>query len=105
MKKLFLFMSSLLLLLICCEDINDTVGDSQYESDGIITGVDMRECACCGGWFIDILDSTYRFYEIPGNSSLKLNEETFPLAVNLDWRRADPQCLGDEIIVERISKK
>lgn len=72
---------------------------------GIITGPDLRLCACCGGWFIEIGDNTYRFSDIPCSCSLDLVNEEFPVIVNIDWEKDPNACLGDEIIVHRIKKK
>lgn len=66
---------------------------------------DDRECVCCGGYYIVIDDSTYRFYEVPENSNLDLQNAKFPLYVRLDWNEDPNACLGDEIIVTRIEKQ
>jgi len=79
--------------------------EDPYLSEGTITGPDFRECACCGGWFIDIGGETYRFQELPCSCSLDLMNEEFPLDVFLDWKKDPDGCLGDEIIVYRIKKK
>ncbi|MFC2131888.1 hypothetical protein ACFLSQ_10680 [Bacteroidota bacterium] len=105
MKIIIFFVCISLLIILSCSSDDNTTNDSQYNSDGIITGLDMRECACCGGWFIDIADSTYRFYEIPEGSNIDLFNATLPMNVYLDWHKSENPCLGDEIIVERISKK
>ena len=86
----------IVIFLSCSENENE------YLSDGTITGVDIRECICCGGFFIDIRDSTYRFYDLPGGSNLNLTNAKFPIYVKLDWVKADSTCLGDEIKVIRI---
>jgi hypothetical protein len=83
----------------CTEDENN------YMNNGTITGVDFRECACCGGYFIDIKDSTYRFFDLPGGSDVNLQNPIFPIYVKLDWAEADTVCLGDEIKVLRIEKR
>ncbi len=79
----------------------------KYEDNhqrGTITGPDLRECVCCGGWYIEISNSTYRFYNLPGGSEINLEHETFPLQVLLDWRIDPNACIGDEIIIIRINK-
>jgi len=85
------------------------VGSCQKEEPfmdvGIITGPDLRLCACCGGWFINIGNDTYRFMEIPCNCSLDLVNAEFPVIVNIDWEEDPNPCLGDEITVHRIRKK
>ena len=99
MKKI----SSVVILLICC--ICCSVQEDDFDSEGIITGIDNRECSCCGGYFIEIGDSTRRFETIPPNSNLKLENPDFPIFVKLDWHEDPNACLGDEIIVERIERK
>ncbi len=105
MKKLFLFCTFLLLILISCKVDKSSDVEDQFLSDGTITGEDYRDCACCGGWFIDITDSTFRFYQLPDGSNIDLTNETFPVEVRLDWHHDDNACIGDEIIVDKIRKR
>lgn len=82
----------------CCK--NDDLG---YCSDrGVITGVDYRECACCGGWFIDIGDEELRAVSLPPAFVESFDLEDLPLPVFLEWSRVEDPCLGDEIEVECI---
>ena len=99
--KRMMFFGILLLMCIssCTEDENN------YMNNGTITGIDFRECACCGGYFIDINDSTYRFFNLPSGSEIKLDNPIFPIYVKLDWAKADTVCLGDEIKVLRIARR
>jgi hypothetical protein len=99
--KRIIFVGVLLLIGIpsCTENENN------YMNNGTITGIDFRECACCGGYFIDISDSTYRFFDLPAGSEVKLENPVFPIYVRLDWAKADTVCLGDEIKVIRIEKR
>ena len=76
-----------------------------FSSSGTITGIDVRECACCGGYFIEIGEITYRFSDLPDNSKLNLENPTFPIYVNLDWIKDPNACLGDEIIVLNIEER
>lgn len=91
---LFLF-----LLLNSCKE-----NDDDY-SVGIITGSDFRFCACCGGFFIEIEDETYRFFndELPeGSPNFYLMDVTFPLKVHVQWKLKENSCMGDEILVTNI---
>lgn len=98
MKKAVIIIS-LVLGWQACQKNND------YQSTGVITGPDMRECICCGGYFIEINDSTYNFDNLPNDSQIDLAQETFPLAVKLDWDY-DRKCGGIQYItISRISKK
>jgi hypothetical protein len=103
MKKLSGFfmgpiMAMILIFTSCKKEDSDL-------SDGLITGFDYRECVCCGGIFIDIDATTYRFQQLPDNSNLVLEEGTFPVKVSLRWKKDDIACMGDEIIVEYIVKR
>ena len=72
---------------------------------GTITGYDYRKCMCCGGWFVEIGDSTWRFDQIPEGCTINFDEAIFPMEVYLNWLIKDPLCLGDEIVVSRLEKK
>ncbi len=79
--------------------------DQGYQNSGKILGPDYRKCMCCGGWFIEIENDTLRFQVLPEGSTLNLTDAIFPMNVYLDWHYPDPQCMGDEIIVERMELK
>ena len=100
--KLLIILSALLISLSIssCSPEED-----EFRSNGTITGYDTRECSCCGGFYIEIDNVTYRFYDLPSNSSLNLENPTFPIYVKLDWTKDTNACLGDEIIVSRIEKR
>ena len=103
MKKiLFLTFTLLTLSFISCDKDNK---DKTDEVNGKITGQDFRKCSCCGGYFIEIKDSTYRFDSIPSNSGINLNIDTFPIFVNVAFHKKYPQCIGDEIIIDRMKKE
>ena len=78
---------------------------NNFESTAVITGPDIRDCICCGGYFIELNDSVYNFDTLPPSSQINLSEETFPITVNLDWLY-DRKC-GDIQYIEitRIEKK
>ena len=59
----------------------------EFQSEGTITGPDMRLCPspCCGGWDILIDSVNYTFSELPENSGIDLNNEKFPLKVRVVW--------------------
>ncbi|MFT5724800.1 MAG: hypothetical protein ACI9JN_001923 [Bacteroidia bacterium] len=80
-----------------------TNSNTGYEI-GTITQQDFRKCACCGGWFVDVGDSTYRFYEIPTSSGIKMEDEKMPLDVYIEFMQEPERCMPDLIIVNRIKK-
>ena len=88
---------SLLLGLMACQD-----SDSEYDT-GTILGFDARMCGCCGGCFININDSLYRFEpsEIPeGRSDVQWNKALpIHIKVLVAWRPKEHACIGDEITV------
>lgn len=79
--------------------------DNDYQATAVITGPDLGECICCGGYFIEIGDSTYNFDTLPANSKIDLTTETFPVAVKLDWTY-DKKCGDNQYIqISRIAKE
>jgi hypothetical protein len=79
---------------------------TDYASSGIITGPDIRMCACCGGWFIQIDSTTYEFDALPDSSDINLEKETFPVYVKLDWQLAGTEsCPANKIIIQSIKKE
>jgi len=78
--------------------------DSHGLQEGMITGPDLRECVCCGGWFILVEGSRYRFYEVPETSNIDLQNESFPLRVELRWKQDPQACTGDEILILSMNK-
>lgn len=76
-----------------------------YMSDGTIIGPDVRMCACCGGWFIDINSVTWEFESLPSGSDIDLDNETFPLNVRLNWKLSDREACPDKYItILRITR-
>jgi hypothetical protein len=100
MKKL-IFVCFILMSLFACKKETGNL----YE--GKITGFDYRKCfsPCCGGFFIQIGDSTYRSLDIPENSQMDLSTEHFPVSVVLEWQKVQNSCGGDLITISYIRKK
>ncbi len=103
-KLLIIILASIAILTSCIIDDPSTPGEG-FKSEGIITGVDVRDCMCCGGWFITIGNNQYNFNSLPENSRLSLENEQFPVHVLLDWKPAEGPCSYNQIIVTRIQKK
>lgn len=67
--------------------------------EGVITGFDPRDCACCGGLLISLnsnstelfSDSTYQIDHVPGNFSID-NNTVFPVFIRLDYQRTNALC-------------
>ena len=67
---------------------------TKYESTGTITGADMAMCACCGGYFIEISGTKYRFEKTELPANFTFNDEQLPLRVELDWNLKTENCTG-----------
>lgn len=94
-----------LIFMIFISTFCSSTNDPKYMDSGQITGFDMRECICCGGFFINIQNETYRSYNLPQNSKFQITTETeFPISVRLNWTESEILCLGDEIDILNIEK-
>lgn len=79
---------------------------NDFQSTGKITGADVRMCACCGGWYIQIDNVTYEFDSMPVGSNIDLQKETFPIMVKLDWQLSTQvACPDKKIDILRIVKE
>lgn len=95
----FLFML-ILGLLFSCEDEK-----MEFRDAAVITGPDLGQCICCGGYFIEIGDSTYNFEKLPEESSIDLTSDEYPIEVNIDWE-SDKKCGNNQYIeITRIERK
>lgn len=99
--KIKLLICIIILGFICCNQDNNN-----FSSKGKITGPDIRMCACCGGWYIQIDSLTYEFDTLPDNSNINLQKETFPVFVKLDWQLSiKGGCPENRITIQRIMKE
>ncbi|MBM3434835.1 MAG: hypothetical protein FJY07_01300 [Bacteroidetes bacterium] len=98
MKKLLIAGFLAALILCCCKKERNPL------STGTITGPDLRECVCCGGWYIQIGNNEYRFYDVSDGSNIDIQYESFPLKVELQWEKDPQACIGDEIIILFMKK-
>jgi hypothetical protein len=98
MKKPFIIIFIICLILTSCLKEND------FGQRGVITGFDYRKCYCCGGWFININDSIYRFKNLPEHNNINLDNASYPIEVFIKWKKDPHACLDDEIIIMRIGK-
>jgi hypothetical protein len=95
----------LFVFLIMVGSLNSCSKEEYWMDKGRITGLDYRMCMCCGGYFIEINDSTYRFTTLPDKIKLDLNKEVFPVYVRINWEKKENSCMGDEITVLSIIKE
>ena len=103
MKTYFYSLLLASILLYSCGE------EEKYVDKGVILGIDSGYCVCCGGWFINIDNSLYRFYNLPLEKDINLETDTiFPINVELDWSVSQNGCSnnnGKEIIISRIRKQ
>jgi hypothetical protein len=79
-------------------------GNNDAMSEGIITGPDLRYCMNCGGYFITIDGSKYRFYELPKGSDIDLNNAKYPINVDLRWTKNSGYESSGLITIQNIRK-
>lgn len=101
MRPLKTLIISITMTIMSCSDEDQHIA---FKDPGTILGADLSLCACCGGWFIEINNEKYRFEQLPEDSNIDLNAETYPIQVNLDWATDPNACLPDEILIGRIEK-
>lgn len=106
-----LFTITVILILMILFTTCDRKEDSAYMGDGVITGFDPRDCACCGGLLINlnsnstelITDSTYQVDHVPGNFNIDVNT-IFPVFLKLDYEKTTALC-GKTINIIRFEIK
>ena len=54
----------------------------------------MAMCACCGGYFIEISGTQYRFEKTELPVNFTFSDEQLPLKVELDWEMKTGSCTG-----------
>ncbi len=97
MKKTLLIGITIVLFLAAC---NKNDAGEIKRSAGIITGFDGSKCYCCWGWIVEIDNVIYKFDKIPPSSSVDLNNISYPVPVNIEWRPSAKNC---SIRIEVIS--
>lgn len=96
---------SIILFLSSCSDSTNT-NDNYITSDGVITGYDLAECVCCGGWFVEIEKDTLRIWNMPEEFNKILSEKEMPVEVRLSWKKMTDNCgasMNNIILVNSIS--
>ena len=103
MKKAIFFLT----LIVIPLTFSSCKKENTFINEGKITGYDSKHCPspCCGGWYIEINKNIYRFFVLPENNNLNLENESLPIDVLVSWRKYKNGCLGDEILIDYIKKK
>ena len=108
-KILTLLILSLLIFSIACKK-HDCQKPRSALTDVIITGNDLRACACCGGLMITFTSNSTpyseKFYDIdqlPANSGINENS-TFPIYVKVKYETVTTQC-SDHVNILILEKR
>lgn len=101
MKKIVLFaiLSGTLFLSCKKEKTNSAM------VTGIITGFDYGMCPCCGGLFIAIGDSTYRIESLSVSSGINVQNDSFPINIELTYTIDSTRCTGLYILSNDIRRR
>lgn len=85
MRLSILLCFSLFYIFSCQRVDDDNVDD--FESEGVVLGVDLTLCACCGGFLTQFegRDETFLFIDLPANSNLDLASQNFPVNIRANW--------------------
>jgi len=97
--KLFAGLICFLILTNCRK-----TGDEAAMANAILTGYDIRDCACCGGLMVTFSNDTTRYSgayylvdKLPDNSGID-NNTKFPLYVKITWKYSSNVCGGTKFI-------
>jgi hypothetical protein len=102
-RKFFLLPVLILILSNSCKE------KESYMNDGIITGFDLRECACCGGLMITFTNDpkpySAEFKLIENEADLGITDkDTFPIYVKVDWKESLTSACN-RIIITRFVRR
>lgn len=102
------------ILFVTCSKKTDSpsaLSESQYSysasksGNATITGIDSRDCPCCGGYFLTIDNNKpiagdyFLTYEFPGG----FKPQKYPLRVSIEWKKDANACVNDKITITRIT--
>lgn len=77
----------------------DTEGCPDGWQEARIIGQDLRLCACCGGWFIEIEQDTVRTFVLPDGFDLGTMPD-LPIEVCLQYETGTGGCQNFESLIE-----
>jgi hypothetical protein len=84
----------LILLLFAFIGHGCTREQPSYAEQGVLTGPDVRLCACCGGVFLQVQDGRIvQIESLPGMKNEDLYKLTFPQKIAFNWQ-PDRECGG-----------
>jgi len=82
-----------------------------YMNTAVITGFDLRTCACCGGLLLNFNGDTHSYegnYFLVSNTPSQLgitDSTTFPVYMQVDWVKDTLACLSNTITITRFVKQ
>ncbi len=81
--------------------------DAELQSKGTILSLDTSECACCGGYLIEIdgESNIYNIITLPEGNDLNIDNASYPLDVRLNWDQNVSRFCSNQITVSAISKE
>jgi hypothetical protein len=78
------FMLCLICMYSCSSDY-----ENNCPKEGKVIGYDMRDCMCCGGWFVEYNNDTLLFDTVPGNAKLGEWVESYGFPIKIDFDYSD----------------
>lgn len=87
----------LLLFLFSCNDDDEV----RYQSEGVITDYITADC---GGYMIEIDETTYRFLDedLPEDTFFNIADVIFPVPVRVSWSLKDNDCSQNRIKIHKL---
>jgi hypothetical protein len=85
MKSRLIFLLIFITFILSCEK-------TKFENTGTITGADIAMCACCGGYFIEIEGTRYRFEKSELPTNFTFDDNQLPIVVELNWELKKEVC-------------
>lgn len=111
MKKIMgLAVVAALAFTSCSKSDDNSPSDGVYsKNEAVITGYDMTECGCCGGYFISIVNNPpygkdFLAKELPSNMQLTPGS-SYPVRVEMEWKVDTTFCDSRFIKVRSMKLK
>jgi len=103
--KIFLLLTATFFLSQGCSKEEKMNANS---SDAVITGFDLSECGCCGGYIVNIINNPpysndFLARELPAGSDIYSGAD-FPIYVKIEWQADTTEC-ERRIIITKLLKK
>lgn len=96
--------------LFSCHKQDSNKPSSTILTNAVITGVDYRKCACCGGLMITFTEDTvpysatfYDIKDLPANAGIT-ERSIFPMKVKVAYKKLNEAC-GNFVSITAIQKR